>query len=216
MTLSNQKSDQDWSVEKLQSLTRDECVKLFKTLSPPDFEELNGEYAATLLGENLEYGEWYMYKTELGRWLGKAYTPIPTEERPGFRGEGYNFWIIDGKKEYHSRFTTHIGVSVIDGKPIFRMQYDVFKSFYGQEGMVDEIRKLKKGLYLCFGMPRPTSIPGPFCLAGPKEPYNNNPNWYFGDEVTKPVKIKFSFRDYPYPEQINTKEFREYWKDHFD
>ena len=96
------------------------------------------------------------------------------------------------------------------------MQYNVFKSFYGQEGMVDEIRKLKDGLYLCVGMPRPINEPGPFCLEGPKEPYNKNPDWYFGDEVTTPVKIKFSFKDYPYPEQIKTKEFREYWKDHFD
>jgi hypothetical protein len=216
MSLSNDKSTEEWTVKKLRALTRKECVELFKTLSPPEFEELNGEYFATLLGENSEYGEWYMYKTELGRWLGKAYTPIPTENRPGFRGEGYNFWIIDGKKAYHSRFATHIGVSVIDKKPIFRMEYDVFKSFYGQEGMVDEIRKLKPGLYLCFGMPRPINEPGPFYLEGPKEPYNNNPNWYFGDEVTKAVKIKFSFKDYPYPEQIKTKEFREYWKDHFD
>lgn len=216
MTLTNEKSIERWTVKKLQELTRNECVELFKTLSPPNFEELNGEYAATLLGENLEYGEWYMYKTELGRWLGKAYTPIPIADRPGFRGEGYNFWIIDGKKVYHSRFATHIGVSVIDKKPIFRMQYDVFKSFYGQEGMVDEIRKLKNGLYLCFGMPRPINEPGPFCLEGPKEPYNNNPDWYFGDEVSKSVKIKFSFKDYPYPEQIKTNEFREYWKDHFD
>ncbi|MHA1914864.1 MAG: hypothetical protein ACW986_17000 [Promethearchaeota archaeon] len=216
MTVSNNQSKDDWTLEKLQTLTRDECVELFKTLSPPDFEELNGEYAATLLGENLEYGEWFMYKTELGRWLGKAYTPIANADRPGFKGEGYNFWIIDGKKAYHSRFASHMSTSIIDGKPIFRMQYDAFKSFYGQEGMVDEVRKIKNGLYLLFGMPRPTSIPGPVCLAGPTEPYNKNPDWHFGDEVTKPVKIKFSFKEYPYPEQIKTNEFREYWKDHFD
>ena len=216
MTLINNISTEEWSVEKLQSLTRDQCVELFKTLSPPDFEELNGEYAATLLGEDRVWGEWYMYKTELGHWLGKAYTPVATEKRSGFRGEGYNFWLIDGKKTYHSRFATHISVSIIDGKPVFRMQYDVFKSFYGQEGMVDEIRKIKTGLYLCFGMSRPTSSPGPFCLSGPKESYNKNTEWYFGDEVSKPVKIKFSFKDYPNPEHINTKWFREYWKGHFD
>ena len=94
MTKSNIKHNEDWSVEKLKSLTGMEVLELFKTLSPPPFEELNGEYASTLLGEASEFGDWLMYKTELGHWLGKAYTPTPTAERPGFRSEGYNFWKI--------------------------------------------------------------------------------------------------------------------------
>ncbi|MHA2036251.1 MAG: hypothetical protein ACW972_08395 [Promethearchaeota archaeon] len=216
MTTTNNKSTEDWSVEKLKSLTFDECIELYKTLSPPEFEELNGEYKADLLGGYSELGDWLMYKTELGHWLGKAYTPIPTASNPGFRGEGYNYWLIDGKKVYHSRFATHMGVSEIDGKPIFRMQYDAFKSLYGQQGMVDEIRKLKVGLYLCFGKQWPTEPGGLFCLSGPKDSYNENPRWYFGDEISKPVKVKYSFKDYPYPDSMNSKEFREFWKDHLD
>jgi len=148
MTQSNYKSAEDWSVEKLKSLTSEECLELFKSLSPPEFEELNGEYAATLLGEASEFGDWLMYKTELGNWQGKAYTPTTTAERSGFRSEGYNFWIIDEKKAYHSRFATHMGVSQIDGKPVFRMQYNAFKSLYGQQGMVTKFASLKKD-YTC-------------------------------------------------------------------
>ena len=36
-----------------------------------------------------------MSKTELGRWLGKAYTPVASEKRPGFRAQ----LTIDGKNE---------------------------------------------------------------------------------------------------------------------
>ncbi|MHA1727556.1 MAG: hypothetical protein ACTSWY_02350 [Promethearchaeota archaeon] len=220
MTGSNNKSTNDWTVEKLKSLTGDKCLELFKTLPPPDFEELNGEYTTTLLGDGLEFGEWLMYQTELGHWLGKAYTPNPTTKRPGFRSEGYNFWLINEKKVYHSRFATHMGVSMIDGKPVFRMQYDVFKSLYGQQGMIDEIRKLKTGLYLCFGWQFPNLPAGPFCLAGPQEPYNKNHKWHFGDEVSKPVEVKYSFKNYPnhldYVMHMDTKEFKEFWKDHLD
>ena len=215
MNVSNNEPTGDWSVEKLKSLTSPEVLELFKTLSPPPFEELNGEYFSTLLGEASEFGDWLMYKTELGHWLGKAYTPTPTAERPGCRSEGYNFWIIDEKKVYHSRFASHMGISMIDGKPEFRMQYDAFKSLYGQQGMIDEIRKLKTGLYLCFGWQWPERPGGPFCLAGPQEPYSKNHKWHFGDEVTKPVNIKYSFKNYPDPDAVKTKEFREFWKDHF-
>ena len=215
MTILDKYTKKDWTVEKLQLLTFDECLELFKALAPPEFEELNGEYKADLLGGDTEMGEWLMHKEVLGYWLGKAYTPTPSAKRSRFKGEGYNFWLIDGKKVYHSRFATHMSVSEIDEKPIFRMQYDVFKSLYGQQGMVDEIRKLKTGLYLCWGKHWPTQPGGPFCLSGPQEPYNKDPEWYYGDEISNPVKVKYSFKEYPYPDTMNTKEFKAFWKDHW-
>ena len=57
---------------------------------------------------------------------------------------------------------------------------------------------------------------GPCSLEGPIEPYNKNPDWYFGDEILEQENIKYSFKDYPDPNALNTKEFREFWKNHFD
>ena len=53
-----------------------------------------------------------------------------------------------------------------------------------------------------------------FLFIGASRTYSKNHEWHFGDEVSKPVNIKYSFKNYPDPDAVKTKEFREFWKQH--
>lgn len=194
MTVSKEISKEKWTVKKLKNMTREELVELYKTLTPPDFEEMKGEFNGHTLDTGSEYGnqmsEWIMNKTAMGIWKGKAYTPTTSTT-----GEGYNRYVIDGKERHHLRFGTDMNISLFDGKPTLRMRYGAFKNLSARIDLVDEVRKLDEGIYLCTGASLDQNgdrtPPTPFCLTGPIREYDHDTEFYFGDEVKELAKIPF-------------------------
>ncbi len=183
----------DLTIEKLKELSYEELMDLYKSLPSADFKEMDGEYDSTMVGFSSERKEkislWWLYDTEKGYWLGKAFTPAPNNLEPP--GEGYNQWKIEGKEVHHMRFLTDMAESLIDGKITFRLKYASFKYDGGILDMTDEVRKIRKGFYLCAGMANPEKIPPDFfCLTGPVNEYDHSSEWVYGDEVSKHPKIR--------------------------
>jgi len=194
MTISKEASKEEWTVEKLKKMSRDELLELYKTLSPPPFEEMNGEYDGYTLDTGSELGnqmsDWIMNKTAMGVWKGKAYTP-----KTSSTGEGYNRYVIDGKERHHLRFATNMSASLFDDKSTLIMRYGAFKNLSARNDLIDEVRKLDDGIYLCTGAALDADgnrgQPTPFCLTGPIREYDHETKFYFGDEVSKPAIIPF-------------------------
>lgn len=70
---------------------------------------------------------------------------------------------------------TSIGTSRYDGRPVYQLDYRPFDSLNGRINMVDEIRRLRPGVYLGIGTWGFTDaqrrVPLPFQLVGPARPY---------------------------------------------
>ena len=204
MTNYKETSVKDLTVEKIKELTFQEIIDLYKSLPSADFEEMDGEYDSAMVGFTSEKSEkgsnWWLYDTERGYWMGKAFTPSKKSE---LKGEGYNRWKINGKEEHHMRFLTDINESLIDEKPTFRLKYASFKNDGGIVDMTDEVRKIRKGLYLCAGMAGDEKLPPDFfCIYGPVNEYQHHSEWPYGDEVDNFSKKRASYKNYPYPEDL--------------
>lgn len=198
---------EDMTLEKIKDLSYKEIMDLYKSLFLGT-EEMDGEYDSAMVGfisEKSEIGsKWWLYDTERGYWLGKAFTPLKKQES---KGEGYNRWKIEGKEEHHMRFLTDISESLIDGKPTFRLKYASFKNDGGIVDMTDEVRKIRKGLYLCAGMAGVEKLPPDFfCLFGPVNKYQHHSEWIYGDEIDKYSKKRASYKNYPFPEDLQQNE----------
>jgi len=183
----------DLTIEILKELSFEELMDLYKSLPSADFKEMDGEYNSAMVGFSSENKKkislWWLYDTEKGYWLGKAFTPSPNNLEPS--GEGYNRWKIEGKEVHHMRFLTDMPESLIDGKITFRLKYASFKNDGGIVDMTDEVRRIRKDFYLCAGMADPEKIPPDFfCLSGPVNEYDHSSEWVYGDEVSKQVKIR--------------------------
>ena len=198
----------DLTVEMIKELSFQEIMELYKSLPSANFEEMDGEYDSAMVGfisEKNEKGSlWWLYDTERGYWLGKAFIP---SKKPELKGEGYNRWKINGKEELHMRFLTDISESLIDRKPTFRLKYASFKNDGGIVDMTDEVRKIRKGLYLCAGMAGVEKLPPDFfCLSGPVNEYQHCSEWNYGDEVEKYSEKRASYKNYPFPEDLQPNE----------
>ena len=205
MAISKDISVEDLTIEKIKELSYQKLMELYKLLPSADLKEMNGEYDSTMVGFPSERHEklsnWWLYDTEKGYWLGKAFTP--SSNNLELRGEGYNRWRIGGKEVHHMRFLTDLSESLIDGKITFRLKYASFKNDGGIVDMTDEVRRVQKGLYLCVGMADPEKIPPDFfCLTGPVNEYDRSSEWVSGDEVAKHTKISVTLKNYPYPEDF--------------
>ncbi|MFX1326364.1 MAG: hypothetical protein ACFE8N_15550 [Promethearchaeota archaeon] len=194
--------EQEWSLEKVKRLSYQELMELYKSLPSTDMQEMDGDYDSSMVGYVNEKQErssrWWLYETERGYWLGKSFTP-----KQETQGEGYNRWEIEGKEVHHMRFLTDIAESLVDGEPTFRLKYASFKNDGGIVDMTDEVRRLKKGLYLCVGMAGPEKLPPDFfSLVGPVHEYEHSSEWIYGDEVEKYSGIRASYKNYPFPEDL--------------
>ena len=75
------------------------------------------------------------------------------------------------------------------------MRYGAFKNVSAINDLVDEIRKLDEGIYLCTGASLDKdgkrTPPTPFALTGPIREYDHNTEFYFGDEVKEQARVPF-------------------------
>lgn len=135
-----------WTMEKLNALTQEEGIALWRTLPAPTLQEMNGHYVGLGPGaDNPTYQKGYaeyMFneKSVRGYWLGKAFHPVSATA-----GEGYNRWRFPGGRiERNLRMATSVRNSIIDGKPAYVLDYPAFN----KTTLFDEIRKLEDGVYI--------------------------------------------------------------------
>jgi hypothetical protein len=204
MTLTKDITIENLKKDDLKKLGYKKLMELYKSLPSADFEEMDGDYDSGMVGFISERQEkqslWWLHKTEKGDWLGKSFTPKSKSES---RGEGYNRWEMNSKEVHHMRFLTDMTESLIDGKITFLLKYISFKNDGGIVDMTDEIRRIRKGFYLCVGMTAPDKLPPDFFyLAGPVHEYDHSSEWIYGDEVEKHANITVTLKNFPYPNEI--------------
>ena len=161
-----------WTLEKLLALTPAEGLELWSKASPPTIGEMNGHYMG--LGPNATDPAYqkgyaaYMFDEHSvrGYWLGKAFHPLTATT-----GEGYNRWRYPGQKIVRNlHIATHIGPSLIDGKPSYLLDYTVYNK---GSTLIDELRKIDDDIY--FGMATTVGKDGKrtrpdfFILVGPTD-----------------------------------------------
>jgi hypothetical protein len=171
MKIDETRPDTELTIEKLKSLNHKEIMELFSTLSAPIVSEMDGEYEAGMLNTGsvfLDLGCKLSLQNPLlfGYWLCKSFTPGDDN-----KSHGYNSFRKFGKVVRKFRMKTEIASSRYDGKDIFELYYPAYKSLLGAIKMVDEVRKIKDGLYLGIGTwgftEKQRMIPLPFYLSGP-------------------------------------------------
>lgn len=134
-----------WTMDDLVKLNPDELLKIFSSLEPPDPQEMDGEFKSRYpLVWEATIQESYL-KTRPGPWFGKAYACIPLGRYPG---QGYNIWHKKDGYIRNGRFAWSIANSDFDGKPSLVMRYDAFEAYRKTINLVDEIRRVKPGLYI--------------------------------------------------------------------
>lgn len=161
----------------LRFMTLDELVSLFHRLPAPSFDEMHGEFAATLLeqGSGSAFITAQVTLNIKGRWLCKAFEPTGPNE-----GHGYNTFMTPRGVKRAVRMRTRIGPSKIpgDSNDSFHLEYADLNDFKrgGPGGalvhtMFDELREAAPGLYLGIGRAgftkKQVSELHPFILEGP-------------------------------------------------
>jgi hypothetical protein len=165
----------------LRMMPRDEVVALYHRLEAPPFEEMHGEFAASLLDQGNARGFLLsaLAVNMTGRWLCKAFEPTgPTE------GHGYNSFMTPRGVRRGTRMRTHLGPSKLpnDTGDAFHLEYSHFNDLKrgGPAGaylrtMFDEVRKVGPGLYVGIGRvgftEKARSDLHPFILEGPVAPF---------------------------------------------
>lgn len=162
--------------EDLLKLSVQELLDLFRTLSAPTMEEMNGEYAAYLLAQPTWLADKIGHITLnnfFRRWLSKAFRPLNATT-----GQGYNTFQQGHRIVQCYPMLTMIATSRFDNRPAYQLIYRHFHSVCGSINMVDEIRRVSPNLYLGIGTYGFTHnqrhIPYPFLLRGPHTPYRGD------------------------------------------
>ncbi|HSN82866.1 MAG TPA: hypothetical protein VLS88_09840 [Polyangiales bacterium] len=156
-------------------------VALYHELPAPRFEEMHGEFAATLLDQTSAsaYLRAAFAVNMKGRWLCKAFEPTGPNQ-----GHGYNSFMTPRGVRRSVRMRTHVGRSKLlgDTNDAFHLEYADFNDFArgGFGGalvhtMFDEVRKAGPGLYLGIGRVgltrRQQQHLYPFLMEGPVAPF---------------------------------------------
>lgn len=120
-----------------------DLLDLFVCLESPGEAEMSGEYSAQMLaGANpliSMLGDISVNNPALGFWVGKAFSG---------RGRGYNYFRRFGRIVRSQPMATRVGPSRFDRSPCFQLHYGAFVSACGVINMVDEVRRVRPGLYL--------------------------------------------------------------------
>ncbi len=179
--LSTSPSTEDLTLERLRHRTEAELTALWSASPAPTLEEVHGEYQSAMPMPFARRHDDFHHAYGLGEWIGKAFAPIPNG---AFSGQGYNLCIKDGTVQRWMRFGTRIDSSIVDGRPALMMHYSAFDNLCAEPDLVDEIRKLRDGLFIAvctmgadnelFGEVDPATSrtpPLPFLLRGPFAPW---------------------------------------------
>lgn len=147
-----------------------ELLDLFRHLSNPTSAVMTGEFSARMLaGRNpliSLVGDASVNNPFIGYWIGKAFSGS---------GRGYNYFRRFGRIVRSQPMATLIGPSRFDGRPCFQLRYRAFLSPCGLINMVNQVRRVRSGLYLGMGTvgytPWERGVRMPFQLTGPHAAY---------------------------------------------
>ena len=165
----------DIDASSLRDMSVPDLIGLFKTLEAPTIVEMDGEFDATLLRQPSVFATLsgaVMVRNPLSPWRAKAFRPVDATG-----GRGYNTFrpVFASQDVRMYPMLTAIARSRYDGRPVYQLDYRPFDTLNGRINMIDEIRRVKPGLYLGFGTwglsARQQMIPLPFSLVGPARPY---------------------------------------------
>lgn len=164
-------TNEDWSAYRVLQQNHAQLVTFFKTLSPPSVEEMDGEFRLGELAQQslLQRLVVLSFSVKTSQ-LCKAFEPTSATG-----GHGYNGVVSDSGVERKMFFEISVRPSRIDGRDSLYITYDkhnpddrVLRS------VVDELRKVKDGLYLGLGYAGETGhqkVLWPFMLEGPQAPF---------------------------------------------
>lgn len=148
---------------------------LYRSLSAPPLEELNGEYHAELLHQGDRFSDWLtrgIFRMAGKHWAGKAFQAIGPD-----RGCGYNWFLEPQSIRRKLPMKTSLGEATVAVGSAVIVDYSQNSNLI-LRSMRDEIRKWDDGLYVGFGQigPRLGKRHGlcrliPFLLAGPVRPF---------------------------------------------
>lgn len=164
-----------WTPSTLHAMHFKQLMALFAELPAPTVAEMDGEFAAELLAQPSLVAHYIGQLTVNnplmpGRWLCKAFQPTSAD-----RGQGYNRFNQLGRSVRRYPMQTLLAPSRFDGRPAYTLVYAAFDSMCGTIHMVDEVRRVRQGLYLGLGTwgftDRQRRVPLPFVLSGPTAPY---------------------------------------------
>lgn len=134
-----------YTFEWLRNHRPEELVELWRELEAPTLDEMFGEYWGAFTAENAVMHAGIRKQRGPGEWLGKGFAPAPVA---GYPGQGYNIW-FDGQRVIRTmRFAGEIGPSLVDGKPALMGYYRSFVSHNQDNGMTNEVRRVKEGLFV--------------------------------------------------------------------
>ncbi|MEI6723823.1 MAG: hypothetical protein WCO67_23930 [Betaproteobacteria bacterium] len=180
-----------WTMERLLKLSHPQIIALWRDLPAATLEELQGHFtgitpnAGDAERQARIAGNMYNEDSERGYWLGKAYRKTGANE-----GEGYNRWRRKGGQIVrNARFTTEVGVSLLDGKPSLLMYYGSYRP--ENPTFVDEVRKLDDYVYLGVGSTVGADgkrTPESFVLVGPTDEWIGGAAGTLVPDFVKPTK----------------------------
>lgn len=142
---------QDWSIDQLLMMTRDDVVGLWRTLPEVSLDEMQGHFMGFAPNRGNQERQAQIRqklhdeKSTHGYWIGKAFLKTGPNE-----GEGYNRCRFPGGEIRHiARYSTEVAASLIDGRPSLMLYYG---SYHEQAPtFMDEIRKLEEYVYVGVG-----------------------------------------------------------------
>ncbi len=166
------------TVTDLTSMTTGDLVELFTTLDAPSISEMRGEFDGTPLRQPNPFRTGVAFVkvvNPLYPWLAKAFRPIDETS-----GRGYNIHrrAIGGREIQRDPMLTRIATSHIDGRPAFQLDYRPFDTLNGRINLVDDVRRVRPGVYLGFGFwgftDRQSRVLQPFMLEATARPYRGD------------------------------------------
>ncbi|MCB0221340.1 MAG: hypothetical protein KDH09_16710 [Chrysiogenetes bacterium] len=160
---------------ELRKMPREDLVILFKELPSPSLEEMNGEFAATLLDQGAAW-ENLVGKLAInlpGKWRSKAFLPVSSSA-----SRGYNGFVLRGRDVRRFQMRTSVGASKLTTGESYHLDYSTYNGGYIGT-MRDEVRKVDEHLYLGIGRVGFTKWERrrllPFLLEGPDRPFDMRP-----------------------------------------
>jgi len=137
------------SLEGLKNKGCDELDGMFAAALVPTPDELEGAYDGLLLTGNLPPAPRHFPIAKVQQpwwpWKGKVFY-TSTDSR---RGHGANRLVAGPIRRERWRFETAVGPSRFDGRDALLLDYDLpGNPLWLRRGVIDELRKVKDGLYL--------------------------------------------------------------------
>ncbi len=160
------------SAYQILQMNHAQLVTQFRALEAPSIEELKGEYRLGELSQQSTLQKLVVMSFNLkSSSLCKAFEALGSDQ-----GRGYNAVVTGRGVERKMFFETHLRPSKIDGKPSLHIHYETYNADDRVlSSIVDELRKVKDGLYLGLGYAGESGhrrVLWPFMLEGPAAPFD--------------------------------------------